>query len=266
MTPPPPMGSVQGTTFAAEVATPSWWRSYVTMLRWNLLAMRIWLPMMAVVQLLVGVGFIIGISFLFEDFGQRSALYVSTGAPVMNLLMIGLVLGPQLVADQKLDGSYDYLRTMPTRQSASAAAWYTVCLVGGVPAMVVSLIIGWLYHDLTLQVSPTIVPAVILSSMTATMLGYAISHAIANPMTTKLLTQLLVFAVLGFTPIFFAVDQLPGWLATLNWWLPFQHMAVILRAALTEGPHVGLTASYLVLVAWTAVTAAISARALGHRS
>ena len=96
-----------------------------------------WLVTLTVVQLLAGVGFVLGISLFFAHIPMTAALFVSTGVPVINLLTVGMILGPQLVADQKSNGSYEYLRSMPVSRSVAAAAWYTVCLIGGVPAMVV---------------------------------------------------------------------------------------------------------------------------------
>ena len=106
-----------------------------------------------IVQLLSGVGFVLGISLFFAHIPTAAALFVSTGVPVINLLMVGMVLGPQLVADQKVNGSYEYIRSMPVTRSVTAAAWYTVCLIGGVPAMIVSLAVASLRYDLPLDVS-----------------------------------------------------------------------------------------------------------------
>jgi ABC-2 type transport system permease protein len=245
--------------------TKHWRHEYTVMVRWHLASLRMWLVTMSIVQLLAGVGFVLGISLFFAHVPMTAALFVATGVPVINLLTVGLILGPQLVADQKSNGSYDYLRSMPVTRSVTAASWYTVCLIGGVPAMVVSLAVAKLRYDLPLHVSLMIVPAVLLTSFAGTMLGYALGHAIGNPMATRLITQLLVFAIFGFAPILFPVSQMPRWLGTVNWWLPFRHMAVVTRAALTPGGHPGLLSAYVVLAVWSVVCAVLAGRALGRR-
>jgi ABC-2 type transport system permease protein len=242
-----------------------WWANYIVMVRWHLASLRIWMATMSVIQVLSGVGFILGISLFFEHIPRTAALFVSTGVPVINLLMIGMVLGPQLVADQKVSGSYDYLRSLPVRRSVTAAAWYTVCLIGGVPAMVVALGVARLRYDLPLHISPTVVPAVLLTSFAGTMFGYALGHAIGNPMATRLITQLLVFVVFGFAPILFPLSQMPRWLGALNWWFPFRHMAIVTRAALTAGPHPAVLSAYMVLGVWAVACAGLAGRALGRR-
>ena len=243
-----------------------WFRSYRTMTRWELAGMRMYLPLMIVVQTLAGAGFVLGIALFFSHIPTSVALYVSTGVPVINLVLMGMILGPQLVADQKTDQGYEYLRTLPAPRTAAAFAWYTVTLIGGLPGVVVSLAIAQLRYHLPLSISPAIVPAIVLTSLTGTLIGYALAHAVKNAMTVRLVAQMLVFLVMGFVPILFPVSQLPGWLGALNWWFPFRHMAVIVRAGLTNGLVGDVAVSYLVVSVWAVVCAALAALALGRRA
>jgi ABC-2 type transport system permease protein len=235
------------------------------MVRWHLASLRIWLLTLTAVQILSGVGFVLGISLFFARIPTSAALFVSTGVPVINLLMVGLILGPQLVAQQKLNGSYEYVRSLPLSRSVTGAAWYTVCLIGGVPAMLISLGVAELRYGLPLHITAMVIPAALLTAFTGTMLGYALAHAIANPMATQLITQMLVFAIFGFAPILFPLSQMPAWLADLNWWFPFRHMAVVMRAALTSTPDAAVGTGYLVLGVWAAVCGGLAGHALGRR-
>ncbi len=244
---------------------PYWLGSYRALTRWHLSSLRMWVMLLTVVQIMAGAGFVLGIALFFEHIPASAALFVSTGVPVINLMVVSLILGPQLVAQQKLQQSYDFVRALPVPQTAAAAAWYTVCLLAGTPAVVVSLLIAGARYGISFTVSPAIVPAVLLVAFTGTMIGYGLGHAVPNPMATQLVTQLLVFAIFGFTPILFPPWQLPGWLATLNWWFPFEHMAVIIRAGLTAGMVTGIASSYLIVAAWGIAGAAASAWALGRR-
>jgi len=242
-----------------------WWRDYVSMLRWHLASLRMWLMTLLAVQILSGVGFVLGISLFFRHIPVSAALYVSTGVPVINILMVGLIFGPQLVANQKSAGSYEYLRTLPVSRTVTAAAWSTVCLVSGIPAMVVSLVVAQLRYDLPLHISPMIVPAVLLISLAGTMMGYALGHAVGNPMAIQLVTQLLTFVVFGFAPVLFPLSQMPGWLATLNWWFPFRHMAVMTRAALTSTGGSTVSTAYIVVGVWVVASAEVAGWVLGRR-
>jgi ABC-2 type transport system permease protein len=245
---------------------PAYWLGgYRTMLRWQLASLRVWLPALTVIQVLFGAGMVLGIGLLFEDISPAAALYVSSGVPVINLLVIGLILGPQLVADQKAQGSYDFLQALPVPRTTTAAAWYTVSLVGALPGVVVALLAAQLRYGITFTVSRALVAAVLLTAFTGTMLGYALGHAMPNPMATRMIASLLSFVLVGFTPILFPPEQLPGWLAALNWWFPFRHMAVIVRDALAPEMVADAPISYLVVAVWGLVGAGIAAWALGRR-
>ena len=248
-----------------RVGPAYWLGGYRTMLRWQLTSLRASLPLLTVVQVMVGAGFVLGIPLLFDDIPPTAALYVSSGVPVMNLLMVGLILGPQLVADQKTQHSYDFLQALPVPRTTTALAWYTVTLIGGIPAVVVSLLVAQLRYGITFTVSPAVVAAVLLTAFTGTMLGYALGHALPNPVTIQLSAGVLRFVVFGLTPILFPPEQLPGWLAALNWWLPFGHMAVIVRDSLAPEMVADAPISYLIVAIWGVGCAAIAAWALGRR-
>lgn len=245
---------------------PYWWAGYRSMLRWHLVSLRLWLAVLAVVQVLSGVGFVLGFGLFFADIPLPVALFASTGVPVINLVMVGLILGPQLVADQKTSQSFDFIHSLPVPHTAAALAWYTVCLIGGVPAVAVSVGVAVLRYDgLPVAVSADVVPAMALTAFAGTMLGYAIAHAIGSPMVTRMITQLIVFGLFGFTPILFPATQMPGWLATVNDWLPFGHAADMVRASLTDLPFPDLARSYVIVVVWAVVAGALAVRALGRR-
>ena len=176
--------------------------------------------------------------------------------------MLGLLLGPQLVAQVKQTGAYDYLQSLPVPTTAAAAAWYTVTVIGGLPGMVVTLVTAQLRYDPGLRVSWTIVPVTLLVVFTGTMAGYALSHAIDNPMTTQLVTQALVFLAMGFAPVLFPAEQMPDWLVAVNDWLPLGPSADIIRDALTDGLVSDVGRDYLVVGAWGVVSGWLAIRAL----
>jgi ABC-2 type transport system permease protein len=181
------------------------------------------------------------------------------------LITIGLVLGPQLIAQQKAEQTYDFLWSLPVPRTTAALAWVTTNLILGLPGMAVALAVALWRYDLDLHFSPMVVPAVLLTLFTGTMIGYALAHALGNPMLIGAITQLLIFIIIGFSPINFPADQLPGWLVALHRWLPLAPMADTVRAGLTVGVVQGVARSYLVLGAWAAASVAVTAAVLGRR-
>lgn len=242
-----------------------WLTSYSMMTRWEFGSLRRLLPLIVALQVVIGGGFAIGVDLLYDDIPTRNALYLSTGVAVVTLITVGLVLGPQLVANHKTAGTYDFMWSLPVPRTTQAAAWVTVNSVIALPGMVAALVIANWRFELPLQISPRVVPAVLLTIVCATMIGYAFAHAIPKPMITQLITQLLIFMILGFAPINFPPENLPAWLAELNLWLPFYPMAEVVRDGLTQGLVTDVVRSYAVLGVYTVASVAVAAWVVGRR-
>jgi ABC-2 type transport system permease protein len=243
----------------------AWGHGFRAMTRWEFSGLRQHIPLMIVVQVVVGAGFVLGISLFFRETPRSVALFVSTGVPVLNLLVVGLIFAPQIVADQKTEQGYEWLRALPVPKSAAAAAWYVVELVIGVAGVAASLLIAHLYYGLDYTFTIGFLAAVLATSFTGTMMGYALAHGVHDPMAIRLVTQLIVFLMMGFAPILYPISQMPSWLAAVNWWFPFRHMAAIMRAGLMPGLQNGVVVSYAIVLVWGFASAIVAARALSRR-
>lgn len=242
-----------------------WWASYRAMVRWQVTDMRLLLPMTVMVQALAGVGLVLGFGLLVPDMPETMALYLSTGAVVVTLILVGVVMGPQLIAQQKSAGSYDFMWSLPVPRSSAAAAWVTLNTLIAVPGMLGALVAASLRYGVSFDVTWMILPAVTLTLVTGTLFGYALAHAIPNPEVTQLLSGLLIFVVMGFAPISYPIENLPDWLARLNEFLPFYPMAIVVRNALSDGFGGEIARSYVVLGVWAVVAAIVSGAVLRRR-
>ena len=227
-----------------------WWRSYMQVFKWELLSLRLMLPLMIVLQILMGAGFAIGLGFLFADISAEQALFITTGSSVLPLLMIGFVIVPQQVAQQKLEGAYEFFFALPVSRMSMYLATMSVWSIVGLPAVVVALAAASWRYDLTLSVSPWSVPLAFLVVGVGTAIGFSLGHAIPNPRITNVITQVLVFGVFVFSPVNFPADRLPDWLAWVHQWLPAGHAASVMRWALTDGIVDDPTRALVTLLAW----------------
>ncbi len=242
-----------------------WLRSYRAMLRWQLTDMRLLLPLTVMVQLLSGVGLVLGFGLLISDITESVALYLSTGAVVVTLVLVGVIMGPQLIAQQKSSGSYDFMWSLPVPRSSASAAWVTLNVFIALPAMLGALGAAIWRYDVTFEVSFMVAPAVGLTLLTGTLIGYAIAHAVPKPDITQLISQLLIFVIFGFSPISYPIENLPGWLATVNEYLPFYPMANVVRDSLTNGIVTEVGRSYVILGVWALGAAMVAGWVLRRR-
>jgi ABC-2 type transport system permease protein len=227
-------------------------RQYGLMLKWQALSQKPLLPLNMAVQVMIAVGFVIGISFFYPDINPTIAKFLTTGAPTIILLMIGLVLLPQIVGMSRKEGTFDYMWSLPIPRMVYIAADATIWVAVALPGVIVALALGAIYFDFDLSISPLVIPALLLVATSGVLLGYTIAHGAPKPEIAHLVTQILVFAIMIFSPVMYPVEQLPDWLAKIHSILPIQYMADLSRGTLTD-LDVNLGLAFIVVGAWCAV-------------
>ena len=226
-----------------------WLRSYVLMLKWQALSNKPMIPLYVAVEIMIAVGFVIGIGFFYPQINPTIAKFLTTGAPTLILLMVGLVIAPQAVAMARVEGTFDYMWSLPVPRMVYLAADATIWVLITLPGVLLALIIGALYHDFTLEVSPLVIPAMLLIAMTGIFVGYAFAHGAPKPQMAQVATQIIVFAIMIFSPVMYPVEQLPNWLEAVHKVLPIQYMAELSRGTLTD-LAVNLGLAFSITSAW----------------
>lgn len=238
---------------------------YRTLLRWQLAKLGPVLPLVGVVQVLMGAGLIIGFGFLAPGISAPAALFLSTGVPTVLLLTIGLVLVPNMVAQARIDGTFGYQRALPVPRPLLLLADLTVWSAVALPGILVAMVVARLRYDLALAVDwPLLLATAVAITVTAAAVGYMIAVTFP-PMLSQVISQALVFFVLLFSPVSFPATQLPGWFRAVHDVLPIRPAADLLRAGLASGTYEVRQRDLAVLLAWCALGVAVSVRALVRR-
>src|SRR5262245_33337158 len=223
--------------------------SYPLLVRWQLLRLRQFVPIMILVQALLSFGIVAGYPLLFPELDEGTILFLATGAPAIALITMGLVLVPQVVAQAKTEGSLSYVRTLPVPRMSYLLADLTVWSAIVLPGVIFGVGVAVIRFGLDLTVSPLVVPAFVLVAVTASCVGYALA-SVAPPTLTSLLSQALVVFVLMFSPLVFPAERLPGWLQVVHDVLPIQAMGEVIRGTLASTAFPIPTGSFLLLGAW----------------
>jgi ABC-2 type transport system permease protein len=239
-------------------------RSYRLLVTWQSRRMRGFLPLGIVVQALFSLGIVAGYPLLFPSMDQQTILYIAIGGPAVALITIGLVAVPQLVTQARVEGTLDYMRSLPVPRLVYLLADTTVWLAVVVPGVALAVVISSFRFGLDLQVSPLVIPAVILVTLTATSVGYAMA-SVLPPMVATMATQILVVFILMFSPLNFPPDRLPGWLETIHSVLPIQAMGEVMRGTLAPNTFPLTAGAFLLLGTWCLATFAITGRVMTRR-
>jgi ABC-2 type transport system permease protein len=240
-------------------------RSYRLLVHWQALRLKGFVPLAIVVQTLFAFGIVVGYPLLFPEMDQLTMLFLATGAPAITLITMGLVALPQVVSQAKLEGSLEYMRSLPVPRLAYLAADLTVWMAIVLPGVVFAILVGVWAFDLDLDVSLAIVPASLLVAVTAAAVGYAMA-SLLPPMIAMLLTQVLVIGVLVFSPINFPASRLPGWLQDLHAVLPVGAMAEVIRGSLASATFPLSAGPFVLLAAWCVVALSLSYLTLARRA
>lgn len=243
----------------------AWLRSLTVMLRFDWARTRQWAPFMVFIQLVMGAGMAVMYGFFYPEVSPETALYITTGVPTLALIPLGFVLVPSSVGQQKLEGSFDFIWSLPTPRSAQITSTFLLYTALALPGTVLALLVATWRYGVSLSPSLLLVPAILLSAVMAVSVGFGMSLAIPDPMITNLITNALIFVVLLFSPIAYPASNLPGWLLRVHEVLPFYPMSVVIRAGLTDGLATDVGRSFLVLAAWTVVGAVLTAWVVERR-
>ena len=222
------------------------------------------LPLLVVIQVLLSVATVFGYGLLVGSPDRATGLYLATGAPTVSLIVIGLVMTPQLVGRARLEGSLDWMRTLPVPREVFLLADLVVWTVIALPGVVFGVVAGALRFHVDLAPTWWLVPAALVVSLTAAAIGYAVA-CLMPPTAAQLVSQVLSFVVLLFTPVFFPTDRMPSWAQHAHAWLPLEPMAQVVRGGLAPHDFTVPARSWAVLLTWCAAAVLAARWALRRR-
>ncbi|MEB4615673.1 ABC transporter permease [Leucobacter sp. M11] len=234
------------------------------MVQWQLRRQAQFLPLLMVVQSALAVSTVLGYGILIGDVSPEAALYLATGAPTITLIVVGLVMTPQQMAQAKTEGSAEWLRTLPLPRAAFLVADLALWTLLALPGLVLGVIVGALRYDIDYQISAWLVPIALLVSLTAAAVGYAIA-VLFPPLVAQLVSQLLVFLLLLFSPVSFPASNMPGWLQRAHEVLPIEPMSNLIRAGLVGQQFEAQPRDLALVLVWCAAAVTLALFALRRR-
>lgn len=241
------------------------WTGFRTMLRWSLASIGAMLPLIVIIQAALAAGIIIGFGFLIPAIDPASALFLSSGAPTVLLLTVGLVIAPQGVSRARATGAFDYQRALPVARPLLLIVDLVVWALIALPGVAVALVVAWWRYDVDFSFDW---PLLAIVSLLVTTMGTAVGYSIAvsfPPMLAQLISQVLVFFVLLFSPITFSEEQLPAWFRMVHDLLPIRAAADLMRAGIASEAFASNARDLCVLLLWTVLGLLVTTRALMRR-
>ncbi|HET7311286.1 MAG TPA: ABC transporter permease [Mycobacteriales bacterium] len=227
-------------------------RTWLLLLRWQLLRNRRLLVTLVLIQVALGVGMIYGFGFLVPHITPEIAVFFATGAPTLGMLIVGLTVVPQETALARVNGRFSYVAALPVPRLAPMCADVTFWLLVQLPGWVATLLLAVVHFHLHLRFDALVVPAVVLVSLSAAAVGYGVA-VLFPPGATQQVSSFMSIALLLFSPINFPLDRLPDWLQNVHRALPVTYMADLIRGGLTGRYDVSPGLAFAVVGGYCAV-------------
>ena len=237
-------------------------QSYRLLATWQLEAVLGPILVMIPIQFMLSGALAIGLGYLVPELDATAAQYLSTGAPTIAVLTVGLVVLPQQLAQEKITGGAEFHRTVPAPAVVRMAAVLTPHIVTTLPGALLALFVAAAHFDFDISPSPLALVALAFVALGGAAIGIALAAVSPHPMLTSVLTNVFLFFVMLFSPVNFPIERLPDALQSVHEVLPVEPMAVLVRSTLTG---VATETSDWVRVAVWSVTAFVISTALSAR-
>ena len=238
---------------------------YLELVRFQLRSMRGEFAFIAMIQIVLTLGLVLGFGYIIPDISDTTATYLVTGAATQAFVTVGLVMLPQFIAQAKDDGRLDYFMTLPIIRELYLLAQLTVVAILALPGAAIAVAFGAWHYGFAVNVDPLVVVVMLLAVLSLAGIGVAIAVAIPHVQIVNALSQLVIFYVLFFAPVLLPREQLPAVLQHISDFMPPTYAADGVRATLTDLPGTHLARSILVMSAFAAGSMALGSIMIRRR-
>jgi ABC-2 type transport system permease protein len=241
------------------------WRNYIHLTAVMVLEYRQWLPMLISLTVLLNLGMVFAFSFIAGSRNPDLGRYFVSGAAVMSLVTLGVMIVAGDMAQARRNGTILYYASLPISKTAFILAVVTGNGLAAVPGMVLTVLVGSWYFGFPLTVNPGLLLVVPLSAISLAGLGAAIGLGIKNWRVAGLVAQVTMFFIMFFAPVMIPSERLPSILQLTGQVLPPTYAARAFRIALGPEMPMELLVDLMFLAAFGLGTLAIVARTLKWR-
>jgi ABC-2 type transport system permease protein len=224
-------------------------RDYAILTRIQLLELRTWGPITALVTTVFPILMIFGFGIIGGGVSRGGLIYVVTGAAVMSLVTIGITSTSQDLGNMRSTRVLQYYASLPISKGALLAAILTVRALITLPGLALTLVLGSWFYRLPVSVNIAVVALLPLTILALSGIGAAIGILITDFRVVALLSQLAFVVVMFASPVLIPEQKLPGVLQPFAYLLPPTYAADAFRRALTGTLDARLLVDFGVLAA-----------------
>lgn len=207
----------------------------------------------------------VGLSLFARDAGAETLVYIFTGNLVLALMFENLDKVSSNFAYMKAMGTLTYFATLPVHRYALILASLISFFLMSLPALGITMLVGWWWLDVSLHLHPLLLLTVPLIAVSLAAVGAVIGTVARVPEEAGSLTLLLIFLLTAVGPVIVPPSRLPGWLLTLGYLSPATYAASALRQTLLGPVNGRFLLDLLVLTSVTLFSGHLAGRKMNWR-
>ena len=236
---------------------------FLGLVKWSLIRHKYILPVFSILQAVLALAMVYGLSLFMHDIDEISAVYLATGTIAIGMIAVGCVLCAQIVGEAKQNGIFNYQRSLPTSRFNIIIADIFIWGLAALPGVIVSCIAALLRFDIEMSITFSGVIIVLLFLITMIVIGFSIAY-LFKPNMVGMVTQLIMIVSLLFSPITFPASRLPDWIVRVYNFFPFVPATNLLRASLFDVGSFKFL-NLLTVIAWCVACFALSLSTLSKK-
>lgn len=221
---------------------------YIGLIYWCVLRHKYYIPIFLMMQIVLSVAIIYGLSFLTNTIDFYSISYLYIGAITINILAVTCVLSPQIVSESKQNGILEYEKTLPISRISillsETIIWGLLSIVG----TIFCIIIGAFRFQMKVNITISGIFTLLFVTLSLVLFGFAIAYLL-QPSLVNIVTQLIMMGGLFLSPIIYPEERLPQWSVYCYNYLPFVPVNRLIRFHLFQVGEVVLR-DYFVVFLW----------------
>ncbi|MEW9701483.1 ABC transporter permease [Paenibacillus sp. SI8] len=242
----------------------SWFHQFGLLLRVLVTDIRSAAPFL----LLMGIVLPLGLFWIMNKYvgvGPESH-WLLAGNIVMTVSFGSVSFSIQRTALMKIEGELDYYGSLSVHKGAFMAAVFVESIIFAIPALLSSLVIGYVFLGVPLATLLIVAPIAMLAASSMTIVGNTLGSHAKHMGHFAIFSYLPYLAVTFLSPVLLPLEQLPVFLKITSYLLPTGEAALVLTEVLNNTFEMKFWIFLGALLLWLFIAIFIASRKLDWRS
>ncbi len=188
----------------------------------------------ALFSMVIPLGILLMISMMPIMITKNIAIMYISGNFITTISNLCISTLAQILIGIRMRNGFEHLATMPIYRGAPLLGTLFSSAISTVPALIIMPVIGMLLFGTTFYISVWLILVILLSIIIMTGIGAVIGTCSENYNKSNTISMIMMFFVMFGTPVYYAMDSLPGVVRIFQRMLPFCYSLEAMRSLMVN--------------------------------